>query len=127
MFTKNYLNNLFLSKSSNSYGFQDNLGVPPFWNPFFPKNRYISLKFYPNVTILNSDRENSTIKLSAKFHFDISISSIFRAITGSKILFCNFPRSLSKFHPDVIILNSDQNIDPKKLHGQFHIMIHQSV
>ena len=27
---------------------------------------------------------------------------------------------MSKFHPDVIILNSDQDTDPKKLHGQFH-------
>ena len=27
---------------------------------------------------------------------------------------------MSKFHPDVTILNSDQDNDPKKLHGQFH-------
>ena len=27
---------------------------------------------------------------------------------------------MSKFLPDVIILNSNEDIDPKKLHGQFH-------
>ena len=27
---------------------------------------------------------------------------------------------MSKFHPDVTILNSNQDTDPKKLHEQFH-------
>ena len=39
---KKYLNNL-LSKSSNSYGFQDNLGVPPFLKSiFFEKSLYFT-------------------------------------------------------------------------------------
>ena len=40
-------------------------------------------------------------------------------LRGAKFYFA-IPCSLSKFHPDVIILNIDQDTDPKKLHGQFH-------
>ena len=59
------------------------------------------------------------MKLSAKFHLNISSGSIFKAMTGVNIYFVN-PRRLSEFHPDVIILNSNQDTDPEKLHGQFH-------
>ena len=61
-----------------------------FLKPFYSKNRHISLKLHPNVTILKSNRENSTVKLSAKFHLDILIGSIFSKITGRKISFCKF-------------------------------------
>ena len=75
-----------LSESSNSYGFQ----VIFHWHYFkgiFLKNGYNFTNFHPDVTILNSNRENSCKKPSIQFHYDISRRSIFRAITGRQICF----------------------------------------
>ena len=64
---------------------RDTYHGPPSFKVQFSKNGYNFANFYPNVTILNSDRENINIKLFLKFHRDIQRRSIFRAITGSKI------------------------------------------
>ena len=95
---KKYLNNLFWAKALTLTVSKIIRGYPPpLFKSIFSKNRHISVNFHPNVPIFNSDRENSFMKPFAKFHLDIWSGSIFRAITGCKILFSKFPISRVNF------------------------------
>ena len=81
---------------------------PPVSKSNFRKMAITFANFYPNVTILNSDRENINIKLFLKFHHDIQRRSIFRAITGSKIFQVQNGHNLANFQPNWPKCNTKQ-------------------
>ena len=69
----------------------------------FSTNCNILISFYPNVTILKSNHENSLENLLQ-----------FRELLEW------FHHNFSKLHSDVIILYSNHSIDPMKLHELFY-------